>query len=438
MRLSLGPRHLRLAQLATGHDGAAATTQHTPEGRSREGIGTICHDRARAPRAGRVAGPRTFILEIVSLGRFGILDPADQDTELARWGTSLATLCAGPAVTALQWLTHARPDTPRAHQTQRSHQLTPTLSAPHREHQRDLQADLLADHAELIDRCARHATRHRHLLAVTVCLPHQAPAQPGSRTPGVSPDPLLRVVHDTASTLLAADLLTRPLSPVEIGQTLRQLLDPTCELDLAPAAELDPAQQVELGLPRRYDDPTSWTPLSSRAGWDYCQTDDTLHRSFTVTGWPRLPMAADWLSPLLHAAPPAGTSRLLSVHARPVALEHATRRARAASTKARLDASDRTRFGFTGGNDGSGSAADSLAEADAVATEAELIAGYRMLDLSALLTVSADDRQHLDAACHQLRSLAIAHRLDLRPLHGQHLPALSSALPLGQHPGARS
>lgn len=438
LRLGFGPRRLRLTDLTASNDHPGRSRQQGPDDRSKEAIGTICH--TRAPLARRGTDPRTFVLEIVSLGRFGILDPTDQDTELARWGTALATLCAESAVTSVQWLTHARLDTPHAHQPETSRLRVSPPSSLDDEQQRDLRTDLLADHGELIDRCARHATRHRHLLAVTVTLPQHALWPPSSpRTGRDSQDLLLRVVRDAATTLLAADLLARPLSPAEIGRTLRQLLDPSCEVDLSSARMPDPAYEPEPERGRRYDDPASWTPLSSRSSWDHCRTDDTVHRCFTVTGWPRLPMTADWLSPLLRTSPPAGSSRLLSVHARPVALEPATRRARAASTKARLDADDRARFGFTGGvGSGAGTVTDSLAEAEAVATEAELVAGYRMLDLSALLTVSAIDPQHLDAACQQLRSLAAAHRLDLRPLHGQHLPALSSSLPLGQHPGART
>ncbi|MCU1622064.1 MAG: hypothetical protein JWL79_909, partial [Frankiales bacterium] len=137
--------------------------------------------------------------------------------------------------------------------------------------------------------------------------------------------------------------------------------------------------------------------------------------------------------PLLHDTPTCGASRTLSVHTRPVASEHAARRARAASAKARLDAGDRSRLGFT--PHAGGSVSDTLAETDAAATEAELVAGYRMADLSAVVTVSAPDDARLEGACRQLRALAAAQRLDLRPLHGQHSAALAAMLPLGLHPG---
>ena len=58
----------------------------------------------------------------------------------------------------------------------------------------------------------------------------------------------------SASTLLAADLLARPLSSAEIGQAIRQLLDPSSDLDpqldweitLPPDSRVPPA--IHLGI----------------------------------------------------------------------------------------------------------------------------------------------------------------------------------------------
>lgn len=216
--------------------------------------------------------------------------------------------------------------------------------------------------------------------------------------------------------MLGSDLLARPLPAAELAGLLRLLLDP-CLPDHGTASGSEVADPVAHGV------------LSMRSDWNRCRTDDILHRCYAVAGWPRLQLTADWLAPLLHEPLPESTSRTLSVHARPVPPEQAARRARAAGAKARLDAADRGRLGFTP------AAADSFAETDAAATEAELVAGYRMADLSAVVTVSAPDEDRLDGACRQLRALAAAQRLDLRPLHGQHSAALAATLPLGLHPG---
>jgi hypothetical protein len=405
LRIGIGPRELRL---------------ECPEGSSDRHPGApaaIAHGRDRR---------RTVVFEVVALGRFGVLDPCEQDTELARWGSSLAVLYADPSVRAVQWLTHTRADTrsdtggPDARPAVPDQPGSGGLGGPE---------ELRADYQHLVAAVTSQACRQRHLLAVTLtptdvtfrhaasAARHDRFARPGLLEGSIG-DWVTRAAQDAATALLAADLLARPLSAHELGTEIRLLLDPAA-LDDGPVR-----------------DPERWAPVSTRTDWDSCRTDDTVHRCFTVTGWPRLALSADWLAPLLHDTPAAGTSRTLAVHTRPVAPEPAARRARAASAKARLDASDRSRLGFT--PHAGGSVSDTLAETDAAATEAELVAGYRMTDLSALLTVSAVDAQHLDLACRQIRTLAAAHRLELRPLHGQHLSALAAALPLGLNPGASS
>lgn len=428
LRLGIGPRPLRLTTVDARRPGQASL-EVAGSVRGLHGLGVISHGRDRR---------RTIVLEIIGLGRFGVLDPAEQDTELARWGTSLTTICADPAVHSVQWLTHDRPDTPTRH--------LPDTRLGDRVTRAD--AAVQEDYRQFVEGCAGQATRHRHLLAITLAI--EEADQPTSssrrsRTGGsgargdmtdTGENTVTRAARDAATALLAADLLARPLSAAELGVALRQLLDPTIDIGDDPSDEIRVASEAELGVEWNGADPDRWTPVSARAGWDFCRTDDTLHRCYAVTGWPRVALTADWLTPLLQDSPPAGTSRTLAVHTRPVTPEHATRRARAASAKARLDAGDRNRLGFTGA--GGATVGDTLAETDAVATEAELVAGYRMTDLSALVTVSAVDHRHLDVASRHLQGLAIAHRLELRPLHGQHLTALASTLPLGLHPGATS
>jgi hypothetical protein len=416
LRLGIGPRQLWLLCPDASSDPHAVT------------LATVAHGGDRRC---------TVVLEVVALGRFGVLDPAEQDTELARWGSSLAVLYADPSVCSVQWLTHTRPDT-RPYSSPTASPYTDRADAPARPDSRGQgrQEDLRADYRHLVEAATRQASRHRHLLAVTLtptgaASGHRSAAdgqRPDQAAPlhvtgghpvdGAVEDWVTRAARHAATALLGADLLARPVSASELGTEIRLLLDPG-------AADDGPVP-----------DPARWAPVSTRSSWDCCRTDDTRHRCFTVTGWPRLALSADWLAPLLHDTPSAGTSRTLAVHTRPVAPAPAARRARAASAKARLDASDRSRLGFT--PHAGAAVSDTLAETDAAATEAELVAGYRMTDLSALLTISAVDAPHLDLACRQVRALAAAHRLELRPLHGQHLSALAATLPLGLNPGRSS
>ena len=370
----------------------------------------------------------TVVFEVIGTDRFGLLDPAGQDSQLARWGTCLSALAADPRVQRVQWLTHSRPDM-SSHVDDRDHEgrnggdaelpsySTGTFEIP--------SGDLRADYQELVGRATRAALTHEHLLTLTL-----SPASTGRGKTAGRPgraavaaagqdDTLVESVRDLAALLLAADLLPHPLSPAELGSTIRQLCDPNLPDHTNSEHSQAPA------------DPRQWGLLSRRRQWDSCRTDDTVHRSYAVAGWPRLALPADWLAPLLHTPPPDGTSRTLAIHAQPVTPAHAARQARAATAKARLDAADRSRLGL------SPATTDTLAQTDAAALEAELVAGYRLTVLTALLTVSAPDPDRLAVASRAVQTLSVTHRLDLRPLHGQHPHGLVACLPLGRPlPGA--
>ncbi|MCW2599462.1 MAG: hypothetical protein JWM02_1291 [Frankiales bacterium] len=384
-------------------------------------------DSRNAPDLGAVshASTRTVsvVFDVIGTDRFALVAPDGQDSQLARWGTCLSALAADPQVLRIQWLTHTRPDSTE-HASQHHDGPDAGLDrAPGHSERADVE-ELQADYRDLADTAARNAWTHQHLLVLTVLADPALPTRPtlkaggrGSRTgrsPGraargtVAVAGLVEHARDLAATLLAADLLPRALSAAELGAALRHLQDPT----LPGGAEVP-------------DDPRRWAISSRHSQWDCCRTDDAWHRSFAITGWPRLALPADWLAPLLHTPPPDGTSRTLAVHAVPVAPQHAARQARASRAKARLDAADRNRMGFTSHS------SDALAEHAAAELETELIAGYRLTHLTAFLTISAPDPDRLQAATLALRTLSVSHRLDLRPLHGQHPRGLVACLPLG-------
>lgn len=335
----------------------------------------------------------TIVLATTPTGRFGLLDPGAQDATLQRWGSSLATLLHLPGVRHVQWLVHTGPDT---------HRPSPEQGDPLRQ-----------DQAVLLGAARAQARRHTHLLSLTLASPD--PSRRGKGTRQLL-DAGHLVAQEAAAALLAADILSYPVNQNELTGLLRHLLDPT---------HPDPAIDVSAAVCDATEPMPEPVALSGRETWTSCSTDDTLHRAFAVAGWPRTSLRADWLAPLLHQPTEAGTARTLTVQARPVGQAQAARRARAGAAKARLDAADRQRLGFTSG------AATALDEADAEQTEAELVAGYRMADMTALLTVHAPTIGLLDVASGQLRTAALTHRLELRPLHGQHQHALAAALPLG-------
>lgn len=364
-------------------------------------------------------GARTVVLEVGASGGFGLLDPFSQDTTLAGWGGALDALAADSRVLRVQWLTHTRLVAPSRPSLADADDLT-----------RSLTRDLTGDYDDLVAAVTAQAWTHTHLLSVTL-------------RPDVRGDARLDVlglieqIRDVTALLLTADVLARPLDLAELGSVLRLLTEPDYALDLREmslrAQEASQDSSLDGGQASR---PDQWGVRCNRADWTAVRTGDAWHRSYAIANWPSLPLPADWLTGLLGSTPPDGTSRTLSVHARPIAPVHAARQARAAAAKVQLDAADRSRFGLSG-TPGSATPLDDQRATDAAALETELAAGYRMLHTRAVITVSATSQVRLQQAASTLRATAATHRLDLRPLHGQHQHGLVATLPLTVVPGTR-
>jgi hypothetical protein len=116
--------------------------------------------------------------------------------------------------------------------------------------------------------------------------------------------------------------------------------------------------------------------------------------------------------------------RTVALHLTAVPPGVAARETRAARTRAQLDGADRTRLGFTD------TTVTAWAEADAVSTEEELLAGYRLHRIAGIVTCTADSLTALDDACRSVRAAASTARIDLRALHGQHDVGFLASLPL--------
>ena len=68
---------------------------------------------------------------------------------------------------------------------------------------------------------------------------------------------------------------------------------------------------------------------------------------------------------------------------------------------------------------------------EVLAREQELVAGYAELTYSGFLTITAFDPDALETQAGEWQQVAAQAGLELRPLHGQHVLALATALPLG-------
>lgn len=309
------------------------------------------------------------LLRVTGDAGFSLLDQDEQSRRLTGWGQVL-TAVAGEYVDRcrLQWVETAAPD---------SFGL-------------DAASDLAA-------RVSAQSLCHRTVLAVRV--------RTGQRDRALAlrqAEPLYQLL---ASRLLAAELVAEPLDRQAAREQLR----------LAMTGDREPGSTVK--------SPELLGPASRAEAWDHLRTDDTWHRCYLITGWPRVPVGPAWLSPLLTEGPSCGW-RSVAMHFHAVRPDLAGRRARAARQSASLDVDDRARLGFGVG------ARERRTQAEADAVEEELAAGHVQHRVAGLVLVSARSLDELDDASRQTAAAASAARLDVRPLHGRQAVAWAAALPL--------
>jgi hypothetical protein len=361
----------------------------------------------------RAAGTVTIVFAVAGVDRFPLLDSIDQDRLLAGWGSALTLLSRDPAIRRAQLLDRQAPP-PGSSSAPELASLSASLVGDETSAgTADRDADYQALRAQV-----QALTLHRDsLLAVQWRADAFGPGivaagdgRRGREHTGLLTAARERVQHLTTQ-LLCGQLLARPLDAAELTATLTGFLTGSSGVDPTSAA-----------LNR---DTLAESPLigSRRNAWDHVRVDDSWHRSYAVTDWPRTPTAGGWLAPLLLTAP-TGSARTFAVHLQPIPPAQAARLARSARIRADLDLADRHRLGLPP------SAAADLTADGAAWMDAELVAGHSAHHLSAILTTSAPSLEQLETGSAQLQEAALSARLAVQPLHGQHHLALAATLPL--------
>ena len=311
------------------------------------------------------------LLRVVGDAGFSLLDATEQSRRLAGWGEVLTAVAGEYADRCrLQWIETAG--------------VEPLLTTEGTD--RGLAAAIGAQ-----------SLCHRTVLAARV--------RTGQRDLDAAirrAEPLYRLL---ASRLLAGELVAEPLSQRAVRQQLRAAMMGT----------LTPASAVSTD--------TADGPATRKESWDHLRTDDVWHRSYLITGWPRIPVGPAWLSPLLSEGPSTGW-RSVTMHFEAVRPELAGRRARAARQSASLDVDDRARLGFGVG------ARERRTQQEADSADEELAAGHVQHRVAGLILVSGNSRDDLDEACRQTVAAASAARLEVRALHGRQSHAWAASLPL--------
>ena len=163
--------------------------------------------------------------------------------------------------------------------------------------------------------------------------------------------------------------------------------------------------------------------MAAETAWGRVAVDGSLHRSFRVATWPLLPVAADWLGPLLGTA---GATRTVTVLLEPVPTSKAARLADREVMSREADADMKERRGFRV------SARDRKRMDDVRQRETELTDGHPEFRFIGLVDVTAPTPDALDDACAAVEQAAAQSLVDLRPLEARHDLGWVASLPLGR------
>jgi hypothetical protein len=365
--------------------------------------------RWREGEIGVIADPRsrTYVGVLAARGRnFPLLDSGEKERLLIQWGAVLAGLSRdGGPVTRIQWLERTVPDDSEAVVRHlQANRVLPSSSA------------FVSSYLSLLDEAAPQTQQHEAFLAVQVSA---ARASGVIRQRGAGPDVgacevLSRELLALARGLREAEVeVVGVLSPRMLAATIRHAVDPWARQLLAhrTAAHADTVgASPRTALPRR-----------SLATWSTLQTEGAHHATYWVAEWPRTPVGADWMAPLLlgtHAR------RTVSVVMQPAAPAAALRRVEAARLDDDTTQSLRERFGFR-------RTVRKRREAEnVIRAEEELNEGHRHIALSAYITVTAGSARELEVACGDVEQQAGQARLDIRREFGTQDVAFTYTLPL--------
>ena len=332
-------------------------------------------------------------------GSFTMLDAEAQQRRLAGWGLILSGAAVSP-IRRLQWIERTVPaqgDELARHLHSERDPSLPLRGTP-----------LIDSYLELIDSSTRVTQEHEVLLAIQV--EARGVGDRRRRPPDVLVDELERV----ATSLQSAEVsVLGALSPGRVGRAVRTAFDPFARPELAALEAADPDRD---GVP----EPSAW-PLATSERWEHCRADGSLHATYWIAGWPRVPVSAVFMDALLGRS---GSVRTVAVTFEPIRPERSSREAEAAVTRDRADRHLRQRFGQ------SETARQRQAQEATLRREAELAAGHGEVRLAGFVTVSGAGPDELRRACAEVVEHAARARLELHRMYGQQAEAFTFTLPL--------
>ena len=335
----------------------------------------------------------TAVFEVDGDSRFNVADWEEQDNAIANWGRVLdGTASTRGKVKRVQIVERAIPHSGEL-QYQWMDKNRPDEDNP-----------LLEDYESLVRQASLVATSHHVYVAIQVAV--------DSKDQKKALEESSNEFRNFARNLEESNFAAKPLGAKEMAILMRHFSDPL-ETIKDVARKKAPPSLKAIG------------PRARKIHFDYIEMEGTYQRFFFVKAFPRTPVAADWLSPLL-LTPVANAIRTVSMTLEPVPFRNALREVQQARTAAEATTKQREKLGFNT------NAVHSREMQDIDNREWELAAGHAEHRICGIIGVSATTKEDLDTASVAIQDIAGMARLDLQGFQGHEADAWAATLPLCQ------
>jgi len=350
------------------------------------------------------SGCLSMVVEVEGAG-FPVASLSEQDSMVASWGAAIAPLArAHCPVSRITWQEWSHPAGVAGH---REFLAGVTASSPHQAARNDYEL-LLIDQAPI-------TVAHEVLVTLTVDL-RRVRRRRGVDHRQVAIDVLTDEVRQFCSRLSASGFAAdAPMSAAALSTAVRLRSDP---LHSAHVQTFGRSLAAATGRGC-----VEWGPMAVQPDWFGVRVDGSFHRSFRVATWPMLPVAADWLGPLLTVD---GVTRTVSVVLEPVPLSQASSDANRQLTSIEADQMQKERHGFRL------TARERRRHDDVETRERELAEGHPVFRHVGLVTVTAESEDTLEEASSRMEQAAAQSLLDLRPLGARQEEGWVASLPFGR------
>jgi len=338
---------------------------------------------------------------VISYPAFVLLNSDDRAQRVSRWGRVYASLSQSGTCAAVQILEAAVPD-PATGQVEWY-----STRGRHDGGWADRQYQTLLDQVRLA------AGTHRTTVTLTLDMRAAARAiKAAGRGINGAAEILRADMASLGDALRQAGLGVQGwIGDRELAAIVRGAYD--------PEALIDPRTSPEANLAHA-------GPVAVSEHWDHLRHDTGWSTVLWISEWPRIDVSAEFLHSIVFVP---GIRRSLSLVAKPLPTDVALRQIRKEKTEAVADMTHKQKVGQIS------DLSDHQEYEDLLDRERSVVAGHTDVEFTGLITVTATDRDSLEAARAQIIRAAAQSCCEARTLYGRQAQGfICAALPLGRRP----